>query len=196
MYLFVHVCQQSGICDNGIWYLQVQVQVQPLLSPTHCFLMSLFRKLHTSRTSTSSNADLISTPATVRSTTQSGSVLHHHRDSNDFDYGLDDVITRPAGTFPITPRTKKQLKSSCDDIAHHHDVDADDLKRFAEVHSTLFELCHLFTSLVPDHPSHASWFEGTHPQSREGAQKKTSWWSSWHAGIQGMCAISRTCNCF
>ena len=137
MYLFVHICQQSRICDNGIWYLQVQVQVQPLLSPTHHFLMSLFHKLRTSCASTSSNADLISTPATVRSMTQSGSILRRRRDSNDFDYGLDDVITRPAGTFPITPGTKKRLKSSCDDIACHNDVDADDLKCFAEVRSIL-----------------------------------------------------------
>lgn len=99
--------------------------------------MSLFRELRPSRTSTSSNADLISTPATVRSTTQSGSILRRRRDSNDFDYSFDDVITRPAGTFPITPGTKKRLKSSCDDVARRHDVDADDLKNFVEVRSIL-----------------------------------------------------------
>lgn len=61
--------------------------------------------------------------------------LRRRRMSNDFDRGLEDdvIMTRPAGTVPITPGTTKRLKASCDDTARLFDVDANQLKSFAEV---------------------------------------------------------------
>lgn len=58
-----------------------------------------------------------------------------HRDSNEFDLNLEDdiVITRPAGTIPITPATRKRLKVSCKDAARLFDVDPHQLVMFAEV---------------------------------------------------------------
>lgn len=129
VYLFVFVSKQH----LWQWHLnfQVQLQLQPL-HPHPPFLMSLFHLLN-SGTSMSSNTDTISTPVTVWSGTQSGSILHCCRDSNDFKYSLNEIITRPAGTLPITPGTTKHLKTSCNDVACHYDMNADDLKCFSEV---------------------------------------------------------------
>ena len=138
----VFVC--SGLSTSGIYEMTfalaspTSTSTSTSPSPRPPFTMSLFRDLRNSRASTSSNTDPTSTPATARSITQSGSILHQHRDSNDFEYGLDDILTRSsASTFPITPGAKKHLKTSCDDVAHRYDVDVDELKVFAEVCSIL-----------------------------------------------------------
>lgn len=103
--------------------------------------MSLFHLIN-SGASASPNVNPTSTPVTARSVTQSaGSILRRRRDSNDFEYDFDEIVTRPAGTA-ITPKTKKRLKMSCDEVARLYDVKADDLKRFSEVREIFLELCH------------------------------------------------------
>jgi hypothetical protein len=64
------------------------------------------------------------------------------RDSNDLEFNVEDniVITRPAGTIPITPATRKHLKVSCEDAARLFNVDAQQLIMFAEA-------CYVFNSL-------------------------------------------------
>jgi hypothetical protein len=106
--------------------------------------MSLCRDLRNTRTparSTSTSNDG-NTSAPGQRQLAYGSVtptpsrgVRRRRDSNDLDYNLDDdlVITRPAGTAPITPGTTKRLKASCEDTARLFDVDADQLRSFAEV---------------------------------------------------------------
>jgi len=65
--------------------------------------------------------------------------VRRRRDSNDFDCGLEDsmVITRPAGTAPITPATKKRLKMSCKEVARNFNVDPNELNTFVEVRPPL-----------------------------------------------------------
>ena len=60
---------------------------------------------------------------------------HRRQDSNEGDFNLQDyiIITRPAGTAPITPATRKRLKASCEDAAHRFDVDPGQLTSFVEV---------------------------------------------------------------
>lgn len=99
--------------------------------------MSLCRDLRTSSSNPSINGDVLSTPATSRSTTQPTSGFRRRRDSNDFDYLEEDfIISRPAGTCPITPGTTKRLKTSCEDTARLYGVQVEQLKPFAEVRPT------------------------------------------------------------
>ncbi|KAF8263307.1 hypothetical protein EI94DRAFT_1807447 [Lactarius quietus] len=71
-------------------------------------------------------------------------------DSNDFSFNFDDdlIIFRPARTFPVTPGTKKHLKTSCEDIAHQRGVDLDELHSFAESPTVLHMLVELKAHLL------------------------------------------------
>ena len=105
--------------------------------------MSLFRELYgtTGRTTGNTSSCINPTPTPDRrslfpdsSTTTPICGTRRRRDDEDY-YNFEDdiVITRPAGTVPITPRTSKRLKASSEDIAQLYDVDPQRLAPFAEV---------------------------------------------------------------
>ncbi|KAH8991026.1 hypothetical protein EDB92DRAFT_1816532 [Lactarius akahatsu] len=91
---------------------------QPPRSTSIARSMSLchdLRNYWASTTDTSPNDDFLCTPATDQSMTQTFQLsgVHCRWDSNNFNYGLDEIedwiITRPAGTFPITPDKLKKF---------------------------------------------------------------------------------------
>jgi hypothetical protein len=114
-------------------------------------LMSLFRERYSARTSTGNtggnNNPTLTPDRSFRpdpSTTTPTCGTRRCRDDDEY-YNFEDdiVITRPAGTFPITPGMSKHLKTSSEDIAHHYEVDPQQLVPFVEVcqyHFNLFNL--------------------------------------------------------
>lgn len=70
-------------------------------------------------------------------------------DEDCYNFEDDVVITKPAGTVPITPRTSKRLKISSEEIALLYDVDPQRLADFAEVrqyHLNLFRVSYSICS--------------------------------------------------
>ena len=125
------------------------------------------------RTSASDHSQLYGSMAPLMTPTPSGG-MRCHRDSDDVDFNLQDdiIITRPAGTAPITPATRKRLKASCEDAARHFDVDPDQLTSFAEVcRITNYQTIFIYYCVVVNYPSHARPRGGAPPQDREDVQK-------------------------
>ena len=106
--------------------------------------MSLCRDIRNARTSAnasniphtsvSNRSQLYGFMASLMTPTPLGGTCRR-RDSNDVDFNFQDdlIISRPAGTAPITPATRKHLKVSCEEAMHHFDMDPSQLTSFAEV---------------------------------------------------------------